>query len=260
MGQVITGTAAGVPYTALRPSVDTDALVVSWHMIDAPRTDAAFAAALPLNDVPAWRVHLGMPFCGARMVDGSMDEVYRLARRDGVLDYFAGFTNQAVDEFPAALAEVRQQLSIGDGPLFAFGGSLGGLVVLQNATKVEFKAAAVVNALIRVRTGVALLEGITETPYTWTDESAAAADALDFVARAGDLGDTPLLVVSGEDDYPVFQVDAKNLTDALPNGELATIPGLAHPLADEPGIEPAPQLPIAKVVDERLTQWFVKHV
>jgi len=31
--------------------------------------------------------------------------------------------------------------------------------------------------------------------------------------------------------------------------ELLSIPGLAHPLADEPGIEPAPQLPLAREVD-----------
>ncbi|ONI86568.1 alpha/beta hydrolase [Actinosynnema sp. ALI-1.44] len=260
MGDVITGTAAGVPYTALRPAVETDALLVSWHMIDAPKSDAAFAAALPLHDVPAWRVHLGLPFCGARMVDGSMDAVIERARRDAVLEYFAGFTVQAVEEFPAALTEVRKQLSIGDGPLFALGGSLGGLVALRNMTRAEFKAGAVVNALIKVRTGVALIEEIVGIPYTWTDESAAAADALDLVARAGELGNVPLLVVSGEEDYPIFREDAKNLADAVPNGELATIPGLAHPLAQEPGIEPAPQTPSAKLVDDLLTQWFRKHV
>src|ERR1043165_5558337 len=150
---VITGTAAGVPYTAMRPSVDTGAIVVSWHMIDAPRTDAAFAAALPMHDVPAWRVHLGLPFCGARMVDGSMDAVVERAQRDAVREYFAGFTHQAVAEFPAALAEVRSQLSTGDGPLFALGGSLGGAVALQAATTVSFRAVALVNPLIRVRTG-----------------------------------------------------------------------------------------------------------
>ncbi|ALG11293.1 alpha/beta hydrolase family protein [Kibdelosporangium phytohabitans] len=260
MGEAITGTAAGVPYTALRPAVETDALIVTWHMIDAPRTDAAFAAALPLNDVPAWRVHLGLPLCGARMVNGSMDAVFERAQRDAVLEYFAGLAGQAAEEFPAALAEVRQQLSIGDGPLFALGGSLGGLVALQNMTKVEFKAGAVVNALIRVRTGIGLVEEIMGIPYTWTDESAAAADALDFVTRAGELGDVPLLVVSGEEDYAVFREDARKLTDALPRSELATIPGLAHPLAEEPGLEPAPQTPPAAVVDERLSQWFRKYV
>ncbi|RSM77288.1 alpha/beta hydrolase [Kibdelosporangium aridum] len=260
MGEPITGTAAGVPYTALPPSVETDALLVSWHMMDAPRTNAAFAAALPLNDLPAWRVHFGLPFCGARMINGSMDAILERAQRDPVMEYFALFVRLAVDEFPAALAAVRSQLSIGDGPLLALGGSLGAAVVLQNLTKVEVNAAAIVNGLIRVRTGVSLVESVWGNPYPWTEESAAAADALDFVARAGEIGATPVLVVSGDEDYPDFRADAKQLVDALPNAELATIPDLAHPLADEPGIEPAPQWPVTKTVDERITQWFLRHV
>jgi len=101
----ITGAAAGVPFTALPPAHDTDLpapLVVTWHMLDAPRTDAAFAAALPMTGVPAWRVHLGMPMCGARMVDGRLDAAVELARQDVVTAFLAPFVRQAADEFPAA--------------------------------------------------------------------------------------------------------------------------------------------------------------
>ena len=54
--ETITGTAAGVPFTALPPTTTIDGpapLIVTWHMLDAPRTDAAFAAALPMIGVPA---------------------------------------------------------------------------------------------------------------------------------------------------------------------------------------------------------------
>src|ERR1700712_5230620 len=81
----ITGTAAGVPFTALPPAADIDGaapLIVTWHMLDAPRTNAAFAAALPMTGVPAWRVHLGMPMCGARAVEGGFDTIVKLARED----------------------------------------------------------------------------------------------------------------------------------------------------------------------------------
>lgn len=44
------------------------------------------------------------------------------------------------------------------------------------------------------------------------------------------------------------------------SAELLSIPGLAHPLADEPGIEPAPQLPLAREVDAGLTRWFRRHL
>ena len=105
--ETITGAAAGVPYTALPPAgpIDEPApLIVTWHMLDAPRSDAAFAAALPMAGVPAWRVHLGMPMCGARMVDGRLDAAVALAREDALLAFLAPFTRQAAAEFPAALA------------------------------------------------------------------------------------------------------------------------------------------------------------
>jgi pimeloyl-ACP methyl ester carboxylesterase len=84
------------------------------------------------------------------------------------------------------------------------------------------------------------------------------ADELDFVARAATIT-PPLLVVSGENDYPTFRPDARELAAAAPRGELLSMPGLAHPLAEEPGMEPAPQLPIAKQVDDALTEWFARH-
>ena len=54
----ITGVAAGVPFLAIPPSVGAPApdgrrhavpLIVAWHLMDPPRSEAAFAAALPLN-------------------------------------------------------------------------------------------------------------------------------------------------------------------------------------------------------------------
>src|ERR687893_2439207 len=101
----ITGTAAGVPFTALPPAGGESApLIVTWHMLDAPRSDAAFAAALPMHGLPAWRVHLGMPMCGARMVDGSTDAIVALFQKDPLMSFLHPFVRQAAEEFPAALA------------------------------------------------------------------------------------------------------------------------------------------------------------
>jgi hypothetical protein len=52
-----------------------------------------------------------------------------------------------------------------------------------------------------------------------------------------------------------------HLVDAVgERSELLSIPGLAHPLADEPGIEPAPQRPLACEVDAGLTAWFRRNL
>lgn len=40
------------------------------------------------------------------------------------------------------------------------------------------------------------------------------------------------------------------------DADLVAVPDLAHPLADEPGLEPAPQRPAAREVDAVLARWF----
>lgn len=271
--ETITGTAAEVPFTALPPVGVGDGpapLVVTWHMLDAPRTDAAFAAALPLTGVPAWRVHLGMPMCGARMVDGRVDAAVQRAREDALMSFLAPFTHQAADEFPAALAALREQLPVDDGPVSLLGASLGGAVALRVLTtqRIPVRSVALVNPAARIRSAVERSKDLTGQAYRWTGESREAADELDFVARAGDLtAHPPLLLVSGERDHPEFRTDAAALVDALRERyarpeevELITVPDLAHPLADEPGLEPAPQPPATRAVDEILTRWFRRRL
>ncbi|WP_410657628.1 alpha/beta hydrolase [Amycolatopsis sp. lyj-112] len=261
MNSPITGTAAGVPFTALPPDGDGAApLIVTWHMLDAPRSDAAFAAALPMHGLPAWRVHLGMPMCGARMVDGNMDAGAELMRKDVLMSVLHPFVQQAAEEFPAALASIRAQLPVGDGPIGVLGGSLGGAVALQilAGTDIPVFAGAVVNAAIRMRSVVDLFPG----DYPYDAESEKAVDSLDFLPQAAVIGDrAPLLVVSGAQDHPALRADALQLAAAAgERAELLSIPGLEHPLADEPGIEPAPQRPTTREVDAGLTTWFRRHL
>jgi pimeloyl-ACP methyl ester carboxylesterase len=266
----ITGVAAGVPFTALPPKDGSTRLVVTWHMLDAPRTNAAFAAALPMAEVPAWRVHLGMPFSGARMINGSLEQTRDHVLRDPVLTFFAAFVRQAAKEFPPALAQLRSQLPVDDQPVGIVGASLGGAVALRVLAgwDVPIAAAAVVNSAIRVRTVVGMIEEFTG-PYPWTDESNAAVGQLDFIARAEEVaaGGAPVLIVSGEEDEPVLRTEAAELADGLRQRyanpgqvQLTTIPGLPHALADEPGLEPAPQGAGAKAVDDELSAWFIRHL
>lgn len=269
----ITGTAAGVPFTALPPTAPSDGpapLLVTWHMLDAPRTDVAFAAALPMTGVPAWRVHLGMPMCGSRMLDGRVDAIIALAREDALLSFLAPLTQQAAAEFPAALDALRDQLPVDDGPISVLGASLGAAVALQvlTTTEIPIRSVALVNPAVRLRSVVGLTDDLAGHPYRWTPQANRVADDMDFVARTADLTTRPpLLLVSGEQDHPDLRTDATDLVDALRRRytdpstvELLTVPGLAHPLADEPGLEPAPQRPTARAVDEILTRWFTRHL
>jgi len=92
----LTGEAAGVPFVALPPGekATKPPLVVVWHMTDPPRSETAMAAALPLRDVPAWRVYLGLPMSGSRLPAGGLEEFFRLGYEDAVLNLFDPMTTQ----------------------------------------------------------------------------------------------------------------------------------------------------------------------
>ncbi|GAB2724552.1 alpha/beta fold hydrolase [Kitasatospora kifunensis] len=208
-----------------------------------------------MADVPAWRVHLGMPLCGRRMVEGGMAAVLELSRRDTMLAYLAPMVRQAAGEFAAALAELRERFAPADGPIGVVGGSLGGAVALRVLAerRIPVAAAALVNPAIRARSVVELVEQNGGRPYSWTEQARAPQPAL--------------LLVSGELDFPGLRTDAAELVAELRERyaepdrvQLTAVAGLAHPLAERPGLAPAPQLPVAKEVDAALTEWFLRHL
>lgn len=187
------------------------------------------------------------------------DAIIELAMGDTLRAFAGGRSRQAAEEFPATLAALRAELPVTD-ELSLVGGSLGGFVALRVlASGAPVTAAALVNPLIRARTLVDVIDSHRAQPYAWDPIANTLADHLDFVRRAEEIT-VPLLVISGENDDPPFRADAAALAAAAPRAELLTVPDLAHPLADEPGIEPAQQLPGAKLVDDALTEWFTRHL
>lgn len=44
------------------------------------------------------------------------------------------------------------------------------------------------------------------------------------------------------------------------DASLVRVPGMAHALTDEPGLEPAPQTAAAAAVDEAVTRWLTRHL
>lgn len=256
----ITGTAAGVPYVALPPALPTDdaPLVVAWHLLDPPRSEVAMAAALPLAGLNAWRVYLGLPMTGERMLPGGPEALLKLAIEDAVGNVFEPLTQQAAAEFPAALAQLREQLPA-TGPLSLLGGSIGSMVALRvlTGTDLAVDRVALVSPAVQLAALVDANSRMFGMPYAWTDDSRAVADRLDFVARAAEI-DRPLLMVIGDqDDRDGFRDPAERLCAALPGtSSLVVVPGMGHALAEEPGIEAAPQTAHAARVDGILVDWL----
>jgi hypothetical protein len=276
----LTGVAAGVPFVAVPPASgprpDAPA-VVAWHLLDPPRTEAAFAAALPLAGLDAWRVYLGLPMSGSRLPAGGVDELVRLAGEDAVLNVHGPLTAQAAAEFDGAFAQLRDRLGIGDGPVGLVGGSIGAavaqLVLIESAVLAPAAAAAavLVSPVVRLRPVVDALSRRFGVTYSWSPPSLAVADRLDFVARADEFAcrgePAVLLVVGGQDDPDGFHAPARRLCAALAaryadpgRVRLHVVPGMGHALAAEPGVEPAPQTPEAAEVDRHAADWLRRHL
>jgi pimeloyl-ACP methyl ester carboxylesterase len=260
---VETGVAAGVPYVLRAPAGRrADApVVLAWHLMDAPRTEAAFAAALPLEGLDAWCVYFGLPMNGSRSPGD--EEVMRRAFAEPVLQMHDPVNADAVAELPAAFAAVRAEHGIGDGPVGVLGGSAGAGVAggVALAGDVPVRAAVLVSPLVQLRPAVAYLGRLFGRPYDWTPASDAVADRMDLVARADELGDLPVRAIVGEeDDADAFLHPAQALAKALAVGDVVTVPGMGHALAEEPGLDPAPQTAHAAEVDAHAVAWFRQHL
>jgi hypothetical protein len=258
----ITGTTAdGVPFLAVAPSNPAGApVVVAWHLLDPPRSEIAMAAALPLAGLDAWKLYLGLPLSGSRMPAGGIDEVMRLGMEDAVMNLHWPIHEQAVTEFPAAFAELRDRLGIpADAPVGLLGGSAGSSIAagVLAAGGSGARAAVFVSPMLRLRSMVDVLSEFFGVDYRWNAGSDRAAERMDFVARAPELvaSGAALRVIAGADDSAGAIEPARELAAAT-GADLQLLDGVAHALADEPGIEAAPQTPGAMRVDELAAEWF----
>jgi Prolyl oligopeptidase family len=279
MNEAVSGVAADVPYVALPPppgrrdGEEAAPLIVAWHLNDPPRSAAAMAAALPLAGVAAWRVYLDLPMHGRRQLPGGLDEFMQLGYQDAVLKAFEPQVSQAVDEFPAVLAELRARLPLTDGPIGLVGASVGTLpaqlVITEGAAQVS--AATLISPVIQLAEVVAANERRFNVSYPWSDASRAVAARFDLVARAHELAardpQPALLLITGAEDDPAFPLQARRLESELRRRyndrerlRQLSIPGMKHAFATEPGIEPAPQTAEAQLVDAATTEWFRRYL
>jgi pimeloyl-ACP methyl ester carboxylesterase len=267
----ISGEAAGVPFIAFAPDTDDGAAatIVVWHLHDPPRSETAMAAALPLRGIDAWRVYLGLPLSGKRLPPGGLDAFFALGYEDAVLKLYGPTVRQAVHEFPTALTELRRRHGLGRGAFGFVGASIGALVAASVVAAGEpaVAALALVSPALRLESVVAMNERRFAVTYSWTDESRSVAAELDFITRAPELAERKvpaLLVVGADDDIDGIIHPAEQLRDTLNDHNVDTslvrIPGMAHALTDEPGLEPAPQTAAAAAVDATVAGWLSRHL
>lgn len=261
----ITGTTSeGVPYL-LRPPIGGSSnapLVVAWHLLDPPRTETAFAAALPLDGLEAWRLYLGLPMSGGRMPAGGPEAFYGMLASDAPGLVHGPIHEGAVREAPVAIAEVRERAGMSDSvSIGLLGGSMGGAVVAELVASgtVDARASVLLNPLLELRM---MIDAVSPAfgGYTWTPAGSAAAARIDYVHRAAEFTHgSSIRVVSGDADAPFFVASAQSFAEAI-GADLQVVSGAAHALADEPGVAPAPQNDTARAFDELTVAWFRKHL
>ncbi|MGH2896686.1 MAG: alpha/beta hydrolase family protein [Solirubrobacteraceae bacterium] len=275
--EAIAGLAAGVPFVALPPDggpgpAEEPPLIVAWHLNAPPRSAAAMAAALPLTGLSAWRAYLDLPMHGRRQLPGGLEEFMRLGYDDAVLHAFAPQVDQAVAEFPPALAALRQRLGIAERPIGLLGASIGALpaLLVMAQGRVPVSAAALISPAIQLTEVVAANERRYGVTYDWSDASRAIATRFDLVARSAEIASADpqpaVLMITGANDDPVFARQTQALQAALHERygdphrvSIQSVPEMGHAFAEEPGIEPAAQTPAARFLDTTVTDWFIRH-
>src|SRR5690348_17642777 len=146
-------TLAGVPAILRIPRTVTKPPIVLWHGLGPPASEADLMEDLPLDDVPAVKVYLGLPLFGARAPTAESDSLMQRQAQDYALRIFDPVVVGAARELPAVLAELRKQGCLRRGDAIGlFGFSAGGTAVL--ITLLDQKAPVRVAVTVNAPTGL----------------------------------------------------------------------------------------------------------
>jgi pimeloyl-ACP methyl ester carboxylesterase len=238
-------TLAGVPAIISVPKQITKPPILLWHGFGPPASASDLQRALPLDEVPAIKVYLGLPLFGARAPAAGEKSLAERQKEDYGSQMFEPVVVGAANELPAVLKTLRERRCRGARePVGLFGFSAGGAAVLFTLTehKVSVRAAVTVNAPAGLNASIDAMERATKQPYAWTPATRALAARSDAASRAAELvaGHPPpaLLLIHGADDTVVKPDGAIALRDALlpfyrKAGEperlrLTVAPGVSH--------------------------------
>ena len=205
-----------IPKTISRPPI------VLWHGFGAPDSEQALMEALPLDDVPAIKVYLGLPLFGKRAPAGGLDEILRRQREDLGSLLFEPAVMGAAKELPSVVRSLRAHHCMKpDDPIALFGFSAGGAAVLfaLSQREVPIDVAVTMNASTGLSASVEAFEHATHQTYAWsphTRELASRADAeLHAVEIASGQPPPALLIVHGAEDKTLTPRIAQSLYAVL---------------------------------------------
>jgi pimeloyl-ACP methyl ester carboxylesterase len=240
---------ASVPALLRFPPTVTKPPILLWHGFGPPASERALMEALPLDDVPAVKVYLGLPQFGTREKPGGREDMIRRQAEDLGRLVFEPVVVGAAEELPSVITALEQLSCIrARDKVGLFGFSAGGAAALFALAerKVPIDAVVVVNASTGLTASVQAYQRATKQRYKWSDYTRELARRTDAVQRAADIArDRPaLLIVQGNDDAMLATRNAVDLRSALApyyaksrDGrrlQLSLVEGLSHGWVDSP--------------------------
>jgi predicted esterase len=255
---------ASVPALLRVPRKITRPPIVLWHGFGPPASGRALMEALPLDDVPAIKIYLGLPQFGAREPAGGREDMVRRQTEDLGRLVFEPIVVGAAQELPSVVTALQQLSCLRDrDKIGLFGFSAGGAAALFALAegKVPIETAVIVNASTGLSASVQAYEQATKKQYTWSEHTRELARRTDAIQRAADIARNrpALLIVHGKGDAMLSSQNAVALRDALApyyreahdeqRLRLTLVDGLSHGWADS---EHAGELRLA------IADWFNK--
>ena len=243
---------AGVPAVLRFPSKISQPPILLWHGFGPPMSERALMDALPLDDVPALKVYLGLPQFGAREAPNGREDMLRRQKEDLGRLVFEPVVVGAAQELPSVITALQQLSCLREREKVGlFGFSAGGAAVLIALAegKVPVEAAVIVNASTGLSASVEAYENATKQRYQWSEYTRELARRTDAAGRAEDIARNhpALLMLQGKDDAMVTSKNLVALRDALaPYYEksrdeqrlrLTLIDGLSHGWADSSHVD-----------------------
>jgi predicted esterase len=234
------------------PSKIAQPPILLWHGLGPPDSERALMDALPLDEVPALKIYLGLPMLGSRALAG--DELVRRQKRDLGSLVFEPVVMGAAKELPAIVRALERHRCLQRGDAIGlFGFSAGGAAVLYALAEsdVRIGVAVTLNASTGLSASVNAFERVTKGSYQWTDATRKLAHRSDAVSRAKDIATgapaRALLIIHGNEDAMLTPAVAVTLHDALQplyqeagasrRLQLSVVPGLAHAWVDTGKVE-----------------------
>jgi pimeloyl-ACP methyl ester carboxylesterase len=213
-------TLGGVPAILRVPKSVAKPPIILWHGFGTPASESDLMQALPLDDVPAVKVYLGLPLFGARAPAAGEQSVAERQAQDYGSRIFEPVVLGAARELPAIVRALRQENCLGQKERIGlFGFSAGGAAALIALLErnVPVSSAVVINAPVGLNASIDAWQRATKQQYAWTPHTRELADRTNAIEHPAQIasGTPALLLIHGADDTVVTPAGATLLGEAL---------------------------------------------